>query len=505
MDGFSVQITPVDDYPEVVNPFNNNILVNEDSADSIIDLSQIFYDIDDDNASITYSAYSSDTSLVTTFVQGNTLTLDYQPNQSGSTGITVTGTSNGKTVSDFFTVKVNAVDDYPGVVNPLNNNISVDEDSADSIIDLSQIFYDIDDDNASITYSAYSSDPSKVTAFVQGNTLTLDYQTNQSGSTGITVIGTSNGKTVTDLFMVEVSPLDDGPVVANPLHDISVDEDSADSTIGLSHVFNDIDDDNVSIIFSAYSSDPSLVTASVKGNTLILDYLTNQSGTADITVTGTSNGKTVTDLFMVELNAVDESPIVANPLQDISVNEDAFDSTIDLSHVFNDIDDDNASITYSAYSSDPAKITTLVQGNTLTLDYHAKSGIVNITVVGTSNGKSIFNTFSVNIRYFIRSVDALATESLGSYWYYSNWFGYFYGGRNAWFYHSHHGWIYIVANVEHDVWIYDQSLGWMYTRKNIFPYLFLDSSSSWIYDQSSTSKRIFWDYKSSEYFSILKN
>ena len=50
MDGFSVQITPVDDYPEVVNPFNNNILVNEDSADSIIDLSsQIFYDIDDDN------------------------------------------------------------------------------------------------------------------------------------------------------------------------------------------------------------------------------------------------------------------------------------------------------------------------------------------------------------------------------------------------------------------------------------------------------------------------
>ena len=83
MDGFSVQITPVDDYPEVVNPFNNNILVNEDSADSIIDLSQIFYDIDDDNASITYSAYSSDTSLVTTFVQGNTLTLDYQPNQSG--------------------------------------------------------------------------------------------------------------------------------------------------------------------------------------------------------------------------------------------------------------------------------------------------------------------------------------------------------------------------------------------------------------------------------------
>ena len=69
------------------------------------------------------------------------------------------------------------------------------------------------------------------------------------------------------------------------------------------------------------------------------------------------------------VNAVDDAPVVANPLQDISVNEDAADSTIDLSHVFDDIDDDNASITKTATSSDPSLVTVSVAGgNTLILD-----------------------------------------------------------------------------------------------------------------------------------------
>ena len=218
------------------------------------------------------------------------------------------------------------------VVNPLPD-ISVNEDAANSTIDLSHVFNDIDDYNASINKTATSGDPSLVTASVAGgNTLILDYQLNQSGTANITVTGTSNGKTVDDIFTVTVNPVDDDPVVANPLPDISVNEDAANSTINLSHVFNDIDDDNASINKTATSGDPSLVTASVAGgNTLILDYQLNQSGTANITVTGTSNGKTVDDIFTVTVNPVDDDPVVANPLPDISVNEDAANSTINLS------------------------------------------------------------------------------------------------------------------------------------------------------------------------------
>ena len=340
-DTFTVTINPVDDDPVVANPLQD-ISVNEDAADSIIDLSHVFNDIDDDNASITKTATSTHPSLVTESVVGNILALDYQTNQSGLAYIIVTGTSNGKIGWDVFTVTINAVDDDPVVVNPLPD-ISVNEDAANSTINLSHVFNDIDDDNASINKNATSSDPSLVTASVAGgNTLILDYQTNQSGTADITLTGTSNGKSVSDVFNVTVNAVDDAPVVANPLPNISVNEDAVNSTINLSRVFNDIDDDNASIIKTATSSDPSLVTVSVAGgNTLILDYQTNQSGTADITLTGSSNGQSVSDVFSVTVSPADDAPVIVNPLPDISVNEDAANSTINLSHVFNDIDDDN--------------------------------------------------------------------------------------------------------------------------------------------------------------------
>ena len=396
-DIFTVTVNPVDDDPVIINPLPD-ISVNEDAVNSTINLSHVFNDIDHDNASINKTATSGDPSLVAISVVGNTLTLDYQSNQSGTTDITVTGISNGLSVSDFFTVTVNAVDDDPVVANPLQD-ISVNEDAADSTIDLSHVFDDIDDDNTSITKTATSGDPSLVTASLQGNTLILDYQTNQSGTTDITVTGTSNGKNVDDTFTVTINAVDDAPVIVNPLQDISVNEDAADSTIDLSHVFNDIDDDNASITKTALSSNPSLVTASVAGNNLTLNFQQNQSGTANITVTGTSNGLSVSDFFTVTVNAVDDDPVVANPLQDISVNEDAADSTIDLSHVFNDIDDDNTSINKTATSSDPSLVAASVAGgNTLILDYQTNQwGTANITVTGTSNGKTVDDTFTVTI------------------------------------------------------------------------------------------------------------
>ena len=95
--------------------------------------------------------------------------------------------------------------------------------------------------------------------------------------------------------------------------------------------------------------------------------------------------------------------------------------------------------------------------------------------------------------------------SIGYGWYRSKWFGDFYGTSNGWLYHLHHGWLYLEGKNQYDFWIYDQSLGWMYTGKNIYPYLFRHYILTWIYDQSSSSKRIFWNSNSSEYFSLPKN
>ena len=75
----------------------------------------------------------------------------------------------------------------------------------------------------------------------------------------------------------------------------------------------------------------SLVTASIENNTLTLDYQDNQSGTAEITIQGESNGTTVDETFTVTVNPVDDPPTVKNAIADVTVDEDADNTVIDLS------------------------------------------------------------------------------------------------------------------------------------------------------------------------------
>ena len=90
------------------------------------------------------------------------------------------------------------------------------------------------------------------------------------------------------------------------------------------------------------------------------------------------------------------------------------------------------------------------------------------------------------------------TQSLDAGWTRSSWFGDFYGKNQGWLYHLKHGWLYLQGTAESGFWIHDESLGWLYTGKSIYPFLYRNSNSSWLYDQSSSSERKFWDYASNQ-------
>ncbi|MCA2813573.1 MAG: hypothetical protein IM477_13910, partial [Microcystis sp. M090S1] len=338
-DTFVVNVGAVDNPPTVINPITD-VNVDEDAANTVIDLTNIFTDVDNDPTSIVKSVLvNNNTGLVTATIVNNQLTLDYQDNQSGIANITIRGTSNGKTVDDTFLVTVNPVDDAPTVINPITD-VNVDEDAENSVINLSNVFSDVDGDVIVKTVFV-NSNPGLVTATIVDNQLILDYQDNQSGTANITIRGTSNGKTVDDTLVVTVNPVDDAPTVLNPITDVNVDEDSANTVIDLTNVFTDIDNDIALIVKTVFvNSNPGLVTATIVDNQLTLDYQDNQSGIANITIRGTSNGKTVDDTFVVNVGAVDNPPTVLNPITDVNVDEDAENSVINLSNVFSDVDGD---------------------------------------------------------------------------------------------------------------------------------------------------------------------
>ena len=101
----TVFITGENDAPTATGVLSD-VAVNQNAADSIISLAGLFQDVDATD-SLTITAASSSSGLVTAGVSGNSLTLDYQANQSGTATITVTATDgSGASVSLTFEVAV---------------------------------------------------------------------------------------------------------------------------------------------------------------------------------------------------------------------------------------------------------------------------------------------------------------------------------------------------------------------------------------------------------------
>ena len=88
---------------------------------------------------------------------------------------------------------------------------------------------------------------------------------------------------------ITVTDADDGPAVVNEISEVKVNEDASDSTINISGVFVDEDGDNV-IKTVTLNSNSVLVSASVSGDSVTLDFLDIKIGSATISFQGESNG-----------------------------------------------------------------------------------------------------------------------------------------------------------------------------------------------------------------------
>ena len=313
----------------------SDIVADEDSSNTFISLDDVFTDTENEDESIIKTIKSnSHPNLVTATIENNTLVLSYQPDQNGFSSIVVQGTSKGQSIDDEFVVIVNAIDDDPIVLNEISD-ISTDEDtpfsfSPNSMVLISNVFTDVDNDDASIIKTIESiSKPELVSINIEGNIMTIYYLPDRYGTAIVVLRGISNNKYVDETFQITVNPVDDPPVVAYPISDIIENEDADDTIISLNNVFTDID--NSSITKSIQSnSNPELVSASINENTLILDYLADQFGEATIVIAGKSNHKIVEDTFHVTVAPINDPPI-AHAGIDQSIKE-GIQVVLDASH-----------------------------------------------------------------------------------------------------------------------------------------------------------------------------
>ena len=324
-----------------------DIVVNEDAMSQSIDLSPVFTDIDNDDAQIVISVQSnSNPTLISATINSNWLNLTFMENQYGNAEIVIIAFSNGKSISDTFTITVNTVDDPPFVANAISD-ITMNEDDPNKTINLINVFSDIDDTQITKTILT-NSNSTLISASIVENTLTIEFLENQNGEANLTINAESNGQSISDTFTITVNAVDDPPTIATPIADVTENEDAANKTIDLTNVFSDIDNTQITKTILT-NSNSTLISASIVENTLTIEFLENQNGEANLTINAESNGQNISDTFKVTVNAVNDPPLISTIL-----DQEVKDTSVAISYTINDIETapENLSVTLQSSSFD---------------------------------------------------------------------------------------------------------------------------------------------------------
>ncbi|SVD71716.1 uncharacterized protein METZ01_LOCUS424570, partial [marine metagenome] len=253
--------------------------------------------------------------------------------------------SNAGSVS----ITIVAVNDVPVVSNLTS---SVLEDSSVVVLLLGT---DIDGD--ALTY-AVSSTASNGAVLISGDTAIYTPSTNYNGSDSFTYLASdgaleSNAGSVS----ITIAAVNDAPVVSD-ITSQSVDEDNV-----FTYTVEALDIDGDDLLYFADADANSLVTIADNLLTVIPDADFN--GDIVVTVTVSDGQYSDSDEFTLTVNAVNDAPVVSDPIEDFQLLEDSEAATIDLGTVFTDVD--NVGLVYSSSLSSDGIITAEIDGSMLTL------------------------------------------------------------------------------------------------------------------------------------------
>ena len=253
----------------------------------------------------------------------------------GSYEIRATATDTaGSSVSDDFVLTVNNVNDNPVLANALND-LATDEDSPFSLTVPADTFFDDDFIHGdSLTLSVAIADGSILPAWLSFDpgtgTFTGTPDNWEVGSYDIRVTVTDLvGTSVSDDFSLAVSNVNDSPVLGNPIAGLVTNEDSPFSFTLDNATFSD--DDFIhgdTLTLSATLADglilPGWLTFDTSAGTFTGTPDNGDVGNYEIRITATDvAGTSAFDDFTLVVNNVNDNPVLATALGDLTTDEDA--------------------------------------------------------------------------------------------------------------------------------------------------------------------------------------
>lgn len=377
-DVFVLEITPVNDAPVIADSLDDQS-VAEDTAVNFVLPEDVFTDVDGDD--LTLSASLSDGSALPAWLSfdPDTRTFSGTPPQDydGSVDITVTASDGELTASDTFTLDFTPVNDAPVIAEALADQTS-DEDAVLSFVLPEDAFTDVDGDtlNLSATLANGTALPAWLSFDAETRTFSGTPPQDFNGVLSVSVTASDGFLSASDTFELEITPVNDAPLVAEALADQASDEDVAVSFVLPEGAFSDVDGD--SLVLSA-----SLADGAELPNWLSFDAATrsftgtppqNYNGALDIRVTASDGALETSDVFTLDINAVNDAPV--------AVSEGGFVVGAGISVTFaaagllaNDVDVDGDALTITSVTSTSGNATVEIDANGNVV-YTADTGFV---------------------------------------------------------------------------------------------------------------------------------
>jgi hypothetical protein len=378
---------------QVANAIEDRI-ESEDFGQVQIDLSALFTDVNNNAAEFTYEVSGSSSIPAQIAADGKTLILTSPSDFSGSDQFFIIGKSGGKSAFAQFNVTVNAVNDAP-TLNTVQNQTTQEDTELTGIVTQ---FADIDTDLNGLTFTATSSNQALVkdasialNSTVNGVEVSLNPEENASGNSNITLNVSDGQYTASRTFKVSVESVNDKPTVASSTL-TNATEDLIYS-VDLKTLFNDIDNDPLTF---SLENKPSWLT--LTGSTLSGTPLNGNVGTATFFITANDGGGgTVRQSYTVITSNVNDAPILATALPNITATEDVLLSSLLNIASFSDVDRD--ALTYTATFTGNTWLSFDRATNRFTgTPTNNDIGVVTVTVTATDgSGTSATGSFTLTI------------------------------------------------------------------------------------------------------------
>ena len=284
----------------------------------------------------------------------------------------------------------------PIIVSPIQD-YSLNEDFASFQIDLQTVFRD--DSTAQPVFTV--SGAVHLNASIQSSQALIRSLPNQYGTDTLVFTATDErGLFTRDTAIFTILSTEDAPEVANPIADLSLQEDGFTSQLfQLNHVFEDVETADEDLVMS-FQLKQNLVSVALNqtSHQLTLTPVLNAFGEDTLYVSARDEaGVFGHDTVFISIAPVDDPPVVRHAIADISVNDTSSTKEISLSSTFYDVDNDII-LKSVEHNSNTALVHSSITGDKLALSFPSGGhGSADIVVKGVANNVAVTDTFSVTV------------------------------------------------------------------------------------------------------------